>query len=205
MDYGPAVAIRLGLGRRIFNMLGRVVATAGPVVDQVDQAAVVDGFGFVVIAACGEAAVAVGRGGVGGQSDDWPMITRLAQRAGRLVAVHLGHLNVHKDEVEGFAALLSVQRLSAGLPTVGDEVNRRTGEAQIVADETLVVRAVLRHQDAQLRQSVGVDSLVSVDVGMVSAGLMKLVGHRNMFQKMAGVIVEIARRRSGTATTVMLR
>lgn len=63
----------------------------------------VDGFGDVIIHAGGDAAVAFFCGGVGGHGDDGERVEAFfrADFGSGLVAVHLGHLEVHEDEVEG--------------------------------------------------------------------------------------------------------
>ena len=79
-----------------------------------------DGFAEVIIHAGGEATLLIFLHRVGGHGDDVGSPgsrPACADAAGRFKAIHLGHLQVHKDEV----VLLSLDGLH-GFPTIGRQV-----------------------------------------------------------------------------------
>src|SRR3954469_14693212 len=61
----------------------------------------VDGLAEIVGAAGVDALVAVLGHGVGGEGNDGGLEALGAEGGGGLVAIHLGHLHVHEDQVEG--------------------------------------------------------------------------------------------------------
>ena len=83
--------------------MARVVDRLSPAFHHSDEFVEMDGFAKEIVHALGDAIVPVLSGGIGGHGDDYRLMTSASpDLAGGLQAVHFGHLDVHKDEVEGF-------------------------------------------------------------------------------------------------------
>ncbi|CAE7229328.1 bsn, partial [Symbiodinium necroappetens] len=125
---------------------------AGPrdgVADGFEERRAGDGLGEVAVAAGVEAALALAVHGVRGDGDDGECVASPAQLAGGLVAVELGHLHVHEDDVERRLAAGALFESLDRLEAVAREGDLGAGFLELEADEPLVVRAVLGEEDAQ--------------------------------------------------------
>ncbi len=123
-----------------------------------DQFFPVDGLGGVVVATGGKALVHVAGHGVGRERDDGKGASFPAEQAGRVVAVHFGHLHVGQQEVKGGRAgqgaadrAVDGERLN-GEPSVLDDRDLRPGFPEEEGDEPLVVGAILGQQDPDTGQ-----------------------------------------------------
>lgn len=106
-----------------------------------------DGFAEVVVHAGGEAKLAVAVDGVGGEGDD-PGVAVVgvasAQLAGGLEAVHLGHLDVEEDDVEGGAGG-DVEHLES----IADDLGLVAKALEEEGDDAFVDEVILGNKDAE--------------------------------------------------------
>ena len=111
-----------------------------PLVDGVEEGVFSDGFGQVVGAACGQAALDFFLEGMGGQGDDGgglPVggLFPFPDGSGGGMAVHDGHLHVHQHQV----IFLSLVHFNCGLSSFGN-VELIAGLFQIGPDENPIIR-----------------------------------------------------------------
>ena len=99
---------------------------------------------------------AVGLHGAGGERDDGGGDFLPAEFAGGGVAVEVGHLDVHEDEVEGGLGEGCGEGFVDGGPAIVDEGDGGFGAVEEVDDEGLVVGAVFGDEDAGMDGRVGV-------------------------------------------------
>ena len=91
---------------------------------------------------------------LGGERDDGGVVAGGAERAGKGVAVHLGHLHVGEEQVvRGALRDRLLDHVEGDAPVVRD-IHRRAGLAEKMADEALVVGAVLGENDAPEQPSL---------------------------------------------------
>ena len=121
--------------------------------DHRQQLFYLEGLGDVVVHARFQAALPVAFHGMGGHRDDGDVAARLlltrAQETGGLETVHLGHLNVHEDEVEGHPSGFGPLPGGHGLLAVAGDGDRVPLLLQDAHGQPLVDGVVLGQQEAE--------------------------------------------------------
>ena len=116
--------------------------------DLLDQPSSIDRLGVVITTAGGKAFFALALECVSRQSDDCAAITLLAKQGGCPIAVEHGHLHVHQDYVEWFACRQrSLSTLDSKFAVFNDH-HLCARLAKHMANQPLIVRAILREQDS---------------------------------------------------------
>src|ERR1700676_5453081 len=122
----------------------------------------VDGFGDVIRRASLQTFVAVALHGLGGESDDGQVLEsgNLADGLRRLIPIHFGHHDVHKDDVDvrRFAKQLNAGAAVFGVQHLNVVVLEKTGQgeniSQIVVDDQHLLSGKRRIVFAHLRKDL---------------------------------------------------
>ena len=123
--------------------------------DDLPQVGDVDGLGHVVVAAGVEAALAVAGHGVGRQGDDRGRPAVLPKPFGGLDAVHVGHLDVHQNDLVRPPCRQGMDGLVAAGAAAAGNVHLQAGAAKHDAHNVLHVGAFLDQQHTASKRRRG--------------------------------------------------
>lgn len=103
--------------------------------------------------------------GVGGERDDRTGVALATQLGGRRVAIHLGHLHVHEDDVEGILRERGGERLFHRNAAVLGDGHACSGPREVGREEELVVEPSSARSTLQSRPTAASSSFLEDERG----------------------------------------
>ena len=159
-----------------------MVSSPGEVLPgRLDQGRRIDRLGREVVAARAQALLAIAFHRVGRECDDRTVVTHAAQPGCGPVAVELGHLHVHEDDVERCPPSRGRQCHFTGDPPVLGDRDLGPGAAQIEREQALAVGRVLGKKDAAAQPLLG--SPGRAPGGRPAVCLPGILEHRHAVQR----------------------